>query len=176
MPAMPLNPIIPRDGTILLGDGTGSPVLFTVAYEDGDLSLGGLVDGNDEQQVFMDRGIPYSIRKVAKKPIKFSLTAHAITFAHASTGNILDFLRRKNVYSANVSTLGSSGQLGDGMTFNMRFTAERSNFGDASDRYIELKYCMLEDNSFAEGLPGKFQLSGEAYILDSDQAASFVVA
>ena len=52
-----------RDGTIVLSDGTGTPLTVTIQFENGDLSISGTNQGNYEHTKYLDRGELGSIRK-----------------------------------------------------------------------------------------------------------------
>ena len=50
-----------RDGTLTLSDGTGTPVTYTVAYENGDVSFDG--GSKADRIVIRDRGTIVGLRK-----------------------------------------------------------------------------------------------------------------
>ena len=52
-----------RDGTILIEDGTGTPLAVTVQYEAGDFSITGLNESNTDATTYLDRGELGSVRK-----------------------------------------------------------------------------------------------------------------
>lgn len=159
-------PIIPRDGTLTIKDGAGTPLSFVIPYTDGDFSLSGLVEDQSAVQSFKNRGRTYSIRKTEDQDLEFSFTAHA----HAVLGDgtaaaFYDVIGKKGVWAAATSTLPAAN--GDVFTVSVTFAAERSNFGATSDVSIILKYCHLSGD-FQEGIPSTFSISGTAYSLSTD--------
>jgi hypothetical protein len=161
--AVPTVPIIPRDGTLLLEDATGSPISVTVAYEDGDFTVGPFRQANMQTQEFYDRGIEYTVRKTTEAPLDFSFSAHAVDWSDATANNVVDAFCKTGAFSGGVSTLGASA---DVWALKMTFTAEQTNYGAAADGTIVLNYCVGEV-SFAEGIPGKFTVSGKAHLVAS---------
>ena len=65
-----------RDGTILIEDGTGTPLAVTVQYEAGDFSISGLNQSNTEATTYLDRGELGSVRKTNRTFPTFSFSAH----------------------------------------------------------------------------------------------------
>lgn len=160
--AIPATPIIPQDGQIRLRDNTsGTRKSLIIAYEDGDFKITGLVEGMAAQQIFLDRGIPYAGRKGDLQAISFSFSAHAVAFSDSSAGTPMDAILKTGSWSGAVSMLPSSS--GDLYLLNVDFAAERSNFGGTADAALDMQYCGLTMD-FEEGMPGKFNVSGTAYM------------
>lgn len=160
-------PMIPRDGTITIYDGAGTPLSFEVQYEDGDFSSPEFSEGFEDVQEFEDRGQVYAARKIGRKSKDFSFTAHAMRFGRDAAGSnthILDVLLKKNAWSSSTST-GAS--YTDAHTVRVVFKAERSDLGETNDTTITIKYAHLRAG-FQEGVPGKFSISGRAFMFTSD--------
>jgi len=163
-------PIIPKDGTITISDGAGSPLTFEVAYEDGDFSSPEMAEAFEEVLEFEDRGTTYAARKVGRKSQDFSFSCHALRFARDASGSnvqIMDVILKLNAWSAATSTAAT---YSDAHMVKVVFKAERSDLGETNDSTITLKFCHLRAG-FQEGTPGKFSISGRAFMFTSDAIA-----
>jgi len=161
-------PLVPRDGSLVISDNTGTPLTVTVQYTDGDLKISDIVQGNWEAVVFEDRGVPYSLRASKKKTIKVSFTCHAImTVGSASP---LEAIRKTGTWASAVSMLATAAGGSEIFLVQLVWTGERSDFGASADASFTLKKVRVTA-SFNEGVPGTFSFEGEAYIFaDSDFA------
>ena len=65
-----------RNGTIAIADGTGTPITLTVAYEAGDFALSGVMQGQKEVAMYLDRGDFGTLRYTNFVPATFTFTAH----------------------------------------------------------------------------------------------------
>ena len=158
------TPFMPRDGTIVIQDNTGTPIVVTVAFEDGDFSFDELAEGYVDTIVLKDRGTPYTMRKSEGQTPGFTFTAHATDFTDATEKTLMDVCLKKGTYAAGVSTLGATA---DVWTVQVKFTADTSAIGGGADS-VTFKKCRLSC-SFSEGTPGKFALKGVVLITqDSD--------
>lgn len=161
-----LNPLIPKDGRIVISDGAGSPISLTVLYEDGDLQAAGLMKDQQEVQAFRRRGTFYSGRQIGSKDIEFSFTCHALGILGDGTTALMgDVILRKGVWVAATSTLPLTA--GDAFCVQLAWTGERTDFGASADSSLTLKYCHLTAD-FSEGLPGKWSIKGTAFIYSTD--------
>ena len=163
---MALNtvPIIPRDGTITVTDGAA--LSYTVAYEDGDLSVSGLRAGQMSTEIFRDRGIMYSFRQIQEEPVSLSFSAHATEIADGTEQTFLDVFNKTGAWSAATSQLANSG---DVHAVTVTFTGDTSGDGTGGEagQTIVITYFIPEDSSFSEGVPGKFSVSGSGVLLAS---------
>ena len=94
---MPLSntPFMPRDGTIVIQDNTGTPIVVTVAFEDGDFSFDELAEGYVDTIVLKDRGTPYTMRKSEGQTPGFTFTAHATDFTDGTEKTLMDVCLKK---------------------------------------------------------------------------------
>ncbi len=164
--ALSATPIVPRDGVLTIKDNTGTPLVYTLPYTDGDFSLSGLVEDQSAVQSFKNRGRTYAIRKTEDQDMEFSFSCHA----HALLGDgtlagLYDVLAKKGVWASAVSTLPAAA--GDAFCVTLTFTAERSNMGATTDVSVVLKYCRLSGD-FQEGTPSTVSFSGTAYCYSTD--------
>lgn len=163
--ALATTPLVPKDGTITFTDGAA--LSYVLLYEDGDLQVSDLKEGQLVTQVFKDRGIPYSARDVERdEAIEFSFTAHAIAIVGDNTTATLgDVVLRQKVWSAATSTMPAAS--GDVYTVQMAWIGERTDLGGTTDSGLTLKYCRLSMD-FAEGVPGKLSVKGRAICYSTD--------
>jgi hypothetical protein len=162
---VPTVPVIPRDGTITISDATAiTPLSVVVLYEDGDFTIGPFRQGNMQTQEFYDRGIEYAVRRTTEAPLDFSFSAHAVDWSDTTRNNVVDAFCKTGGFSAGVSTLGASA---DAWAVTIVFGADQTTYGATTSGSITLTYCVGEV-SFAEGLPGKFTVSGKAHLQGSN--------
>ena len=154
-------PMIPRDGEIKLPDATGSPIVCTVAYEDGDLAITGLRQGQYSQELFRDRGIIYTARNVQEEEVEIAFSAHAMALTNTTSNELLDAVRKAGAFASGVSQLGANA---DVWALKLTFTAERTNYGATADSVLTFTYVRDMTIDFAEGVPGKFSFKGKAML------------
>lgn len=159
-------PIIPRDGTLTIKDGAGTPLSYAIPYTDGDLSISGIVEDQYAVQEFKNRGRLYAVRKTEDQNLEISFSAHA----HAILGDgtlagLYDVLAKKGVWASATSTLPASA--GDVYCVTLVFAAERTNFSATTDVSVTLKYVHLSGD-FQEGAPSTISFSGTAYSYSTD--------
>lgn len=150
-----------RDGKIELIDGTGSPVILEVAYEDGNFSFS---EPNEfSELVVMDRGNFSAIRKQDQQAITGSFSFHFRQFTDgAEAGSVRDFINKSGNYSANISTGGAGVPYVEHYCIDFRYTAEGTDFGDDADHTVTLSKCVCSLD-FAEGDPSAFTLNFTCY-------------
>lgn len=159
-------PMIPKDGTITIYDGAGTPLSWAVVYEDGDFAGPEIAEGLAEVIEFEDRGDVSSARKGGRKSQDFSFSCHALRFAQDNSGNthIHDVVFKKKAWASATSTASA---YSDAHMVKVVFSAARTGLGESADTTITMKYCHLRAG-FQEGLPGKISISGRAYAFASD--------
>lgn len=155
-----------RDGTILLQDGTGTPLDVTIQYENGDFNLSGLtgVGGTTayDHTVYLDRGELNigGIRKTNRTFPTFSFTAQFTDLSDATNETLPDFILKTGSFASAVSTLGANA---DVYAVDITWTIEGTNFGDATDHVVSLSDCVITGLSIAEGDPNTFSIDGVVY-------------
>ena len=154
--------MVPKDGTILMQDATGTPIAITVAYEDGDFAFSSLQEAYWETETFYDRGIPYSERKTKTQDITWSFTAHATDFTDGTEKTIMDAVLKKGTFASGVSKLGASA---DVWALLVKFTAERTDYGGGADNYVSIAKNRV-GCAFNEGIPGLFKVDGKVILTD----------
>lgn len=148
-----------RDGTILIEDGTGTPLAVTVQYEAGDFSISGLNQSNTEATTYLDRGELGSVRKTSRTFPTFSFSAHMTDLSDNTDKLLWDAVNKTGAFASAVSTGGTAS---DVYMLKVTFTVEGSNFGDSADHVLVLNNCHLSID-FAEGDPNSFTLNGTVY-------------
>lgn len=149
-------PKIMRDGTLTVISGGGSPVTYTVAYEDGDLSFS---KDKDARIVIRDRGTIVGVRKGESPVISGSFTVHQREFTNASALCLVDMLDKTGAASSHVST--GSGAYEDFMV-DFKITIEGDDHGDNADGSATFSKCIATWD-FAEGQPNKISVSFECF-------------
>ena len=158
---MPASTVVKnfRDATINIKDGTGTPIEMTVSLENGDFSLSGLMSGQKETSVYMDRGAFASIRHTNQTFPTISLSAHMAYLTDNTNGSLLDVVRKTGEFSSAVSTLGANA---DVMAYLVELVIEGTDHGDSADHTITLDDVVMSVD-FSEGDPNSFSLSGTVY-------------
>ena len=159
-------PMVPRDGTITITDGSAQ--VLTVQYEEGDFQAESFRASHHATEVIYDRDVPYAVRETKKEPINFSFSAHATDFADAVERTIPNMVMGTGFFAAGSnSTMGANYPV---RTLKIVFTVEQTNHGAGADSVLTLNHCRV-DVGFTEGVPGKFTIKGIAIpFADSDVA------
>jgi len=148
-----------RDGTILIEDGTGTPISVTVQYEAGDFSISGLNESNTDVTTYLDRGDLGSVRKTSRTFPTFSFSAHMTDLSDATNKTLWDAVNKTGAFASAVSTGGTAS---DVYMLKVTLTVEGTNFGDSADHVLIMNNCHLSVD-FAEGDPNSFTLNGTVY-------------
>jgi hypothetical protein len=148
-----------RDGTILIEDGTGTPISVTVQYEAGDFSISGLSESNTDVTTYLDRGDLGSVRKTSRTFPTFSFSAHMTDLSDATNKTLWDAVNKTGAFASAVSTGGTAS---DVYMLKVTLTVEGTNFGDSADHVLILNNSHLSVD-FAEGDPNSFTLNGTVY-------------
>ena len=148
---------VPRDGTLIISDGTGSPNTFTVNYEDGDFSFS---DDKTERIVIRDRGQIVGLRKGDDSVATFSFSTYLTEFTDGSTSLICDIIEKTGSAAAWISTGGTGYEQ---YLLDVQLKIEGTDHGDGSDETLTLTKCFLNWD-FAEAKEGnKINVTGEVY-------------
>lgn len=148
-----------RHGTILLEDGTGTPLAHTVQYENGDFQVSGLSEGQKEVIAYLDRGVLCDLQYGNQTFPTFSFTAHFTDLSDATDKLLVDACRKTGAFSAAVSTLGANKVY----TIDLTWTIEGTDLGDSADHTFKLEDCRVTDVQISEGDPTSFTVSGTCY-------------
>ena len=148
------------DGSLTISDGTGVPLTYTTAYDQGDLSISGLAQSLRDVVPYQTRATLRSVRYAALNFPTFSFTAHMRDFTEDAAGSLLDVFRKTGTkWAAAVSTLGANAEV---YTLKIQLTVEGSDYGDADDAVISLDDCFCTVD-FAEGEPNLYTVNGTCY-------------
>jgi hypothetical protein len=139
-----------RDGTILIEDGTGTPIALTVQFENGDFSISGLNQGNYEVNTYLDRGELGCLRLTNRSFPTGSFSAHFTDLSDATEKTLFNAATKTGAFASAVSTRGANS---DVMTYDITFTVEGTDFGDAADHVLTLADVRIDSWDFAEGDP-----------------------
>ena len=148
-----------RDGTITLTSGGGSPVTFTVDYEDGNFSAD-LLGEDADRIVIRDRGTIVGLRKGDDQVGSLSFSVHFREFTNAgASGVLLDFINGTQAGSALASTGGAQYEQ---FLCTVKMTCEGTDHGESADGAVQFEYVCLSAD-FSEGDPDVLNISGEVY-------------
>jgi hypothetical protein len=149
-----------RDGTIVFQDATTPTALdLTVQYENGDFSISGLMQAQTAVTQYLDRGVFYSARKTNQNFPQFSFTAHFTDLADGTEETLYNLVDKSGAFASAVSTLGANA---DVMTYNVSFTVEGTDHGDAADHVLTMNDVHLTID-IAEGDPSTFTITGTVH-------------
>lgn len=148
------------DGSVSLGDGTTpNAVSLTVDFDQGDLSISGLMENQREVVVYESRGVRKSLRHTSGSYPTGSLTIMLTDVTDSTDATIIDFLLRQGSYSSNVSTTASTG---DVYTINITLTVEGTDLGDNADHSITFADCACTLD-VSEGDPNTITINFTCY-------------
>jgi hypothetical protein len=146
-------PMLPKNGTLLLEDATGTPIALTVQYEDGDFAIDEMQAGYMETEILQDRGVDWTIVETKEQRLTATFTAYATDLADATEKTIPDACMKTGAFAAGVSVFGAARPWGIKCTY----TQEQTNYGAGADSTIVLaKVRPLW--AFAEAGTGKFTI------------------
>ena len=155
--AHPTTPVVPRDGQLVVSDNTGTPISYTIVYEDGDFSIDEVQEDYANTASMKDRGIWYNERKTDEQDLNFTFTCHVTHFSSATDGSPLDAVLKKGKFASGVSVLGTSA---DVWATKWVFTVEATNYGEANDHVLTMTKVRTTA-AFAEGVPAKWTIKGK---------------
>jgi hypothetical protein len=148
------------DGSMTIKDGTGTPLTFTVPFEQGNFSITGLARKLRNVSAYESRGKFKTARHTTRLYPTWTCNVYMADFTATGGVSLGDVLFKQGAtWSAAVSTFGANAQV---YALDVVFTVEGTDFGDAADSTFT-----LEDNyivaDFSEGDPNNFALSGTCY-------------
>jgi hypothetical protein len=158
---MPISSIVKnfRDGTIVIKDGTGTPIALTVEFEAGDFSISGLsANSNTEVTTYLDRGSLGSVRLTSQQFPTWSFSAHMTDLSDATSKTLWDAVNKTGTFAAAVSTIANSDVYG----LDVVISIEGSNLGDPTDHVLTLVGNRLTID-FSEGDPNSFTVNGTTF-------------
>ena len=150
------------EGSIIVSDGTGTPLTVTVQFDQGDFSISGLKDKLKDTTVYQSRGTVHSVRYTSRIFPSISFSCMVAEFSETSAGTVMDMITGKSgtPYAARVSTLGATA---DVMTFDVKLTVEASSFeAGTSDLTLICEDVELSCD-ISEGDPDTCSISGTVY-------------
>lgn len=139
-------------GTLVVKDGTGTPLTLTLRFDRGDFSISGVQQGLREPIAIESRGVLRSLRKGRRSYPTGSMTLWFTDFSETGTGTILDMIHGKSgtPFAARVSTTAAKGDL---MTFDLVLTEEGTDYGDSADHVLTMEDVHFSED-YSEGEDG----------------------
>ena len=147
------------DGTIVLKDGTGTPITVTIKFDNADFSIDGLKAKLRETTAYQHRGVLSSVRHTTRTFPTGTLTCSMSEFTSATATSVSDAILKNGAFAAAVSTLGTNA---DVYTLDILVTEEGTTFGDATDHSFTLEDCECS-LAYSEGDPNTFSISFTCY-------------
>ena len=147
------------DGTIKIEDGTGSPLSYTCAFDEGNLSISGLAQQLNEVATYESRGTLKSVRHTARTYPSGSFSVMLTDVTDGSDATLIDILTKSGAYAAGLSTLGSTA---DVYTVKVTPTVEGTDHGDSADHTFVMDdcHCLID---LAEGDPNTVTVNFTVY-------------
>jgi hypothetical protein len=146
-----------RDGTITILDGAGSPLSYTVAYENGDLSY---AEDKAGRIVIRDRGTIVGLRAGDDPVQSLSFSVHLRAFAITATNaTLIDVIQRTGAWVAATSTGGTGFEQ---FLVTVKITVEGTDQGDSADHVATFAKVLLTYD-VKEGDPDTLNVKGEIY-------------
>jgi hypothetical protein len=145
-----------RNGTLVIKDGTGTPLSMTAVYEDGDL---GFDIDKAARIVVRDRGVIVGAIKGDDPVQSGSFTVDMLEFLNTGAATIIDVIEKTGAWAAAISTGGNAYEF---FTHTLEFTDEGTDFGDTADAKITFAKCILTWG-FKEGERNKISVKFEVY-------------
>lgn len=147
--------------SVVLKDGTGTPVSLTLFAETGDFSVSGLKEVLNATTPYESRGKFIGVSHAARQYPSGSMSLIVTELSDASAGAIPDFVFRNGGYASNVSTTGSG--TSQVYTIDIQVTIEGTNLGDTADHTFTLEDCEVTSFDYADGDPCTMTLAFICY-------------
>jgi hypothetical protein len=141
------------EGTITLTDGAANTM--TLAFDNGDLSVGPLADTLNEALQYERRGRFKSAGLGARLYPAGSFTAMVHQFTDATADVLSDFILKRGKFSGNQSTYGATHPV---YAIDLKFDLEGSSFGGV-DSTVTFADCRCQIDTLGEGRPTTFSIS-----------------
>jgi hypothetical protein len=137
-------------GSIVLADGTGTPVTLTSLYDLGDIAVTGLSGPKANEVVHHQRRGKYvSSSYGARRFPQLTFSNMFVGETSSAPGSVAAFAAQATPYTANVSTLGSGRVYAVKITVNI----EMSDFS-GTDWSTVFNSCVLIDRGMTESMEG----------------------
>jgi hypothetical protein len=125
------------DGSIILSDGTGTPLTLAVRFSNGDVNIGGLTNSLREVVTIVARMKTVGLRKGAPVYPTIAFSCYLTDLGEATSGTILNWEAKTAPYASRLKTHA----IGDLDTYHIKLTIEGTDHGDAADQNINCKDC-----------------------------------
>ncbi len=159
-----------RDGSLVISDGTGTPITLTVSFDEGNFTVNNLKSTLAETVAYETRGQLRSVRHTTILLPTGSFSVMFNQFSEATVGTVCDAILKNGAFSSAVSVDGANAEV---MKYDLAFTVAGTVHGDASDHTFGATSCELVLDSFSEGDPNTVSVSFTCYgQLTGDLAAS----
>lgn len=149
-------------GSMVVKDGTGTPVSHTVTLDWGNTVIGPLADKLNVVKPVERRGNIVTLLHGERfyPTITFSAWYSSVDEDGTAPGSLLEMLTKTGSYAANISTMGT----GRPYTVDIVLSLEGTDFGDGADETVTLNdvYCTV--NNLSETAEGnQIAITGTIY-------------
>jgi hypothetical protein len=148
------------DGSIVIKDGTGTPLTLTIPFTRGDIKIGPLKAKLKNTVAIQARGVHLGIRHTDRVYPTFSLSCFCPEWTAASGGTPTDMIFGKAAFSAAISVDGATA---DVKTRTVVITVEGTDFGDGADKTVTLTNVECEVNWTEDAGGNYLEISGTVY-------------
>ena len=150
--------MVRRDGEVSFSDATGgSPLVYTVSYEDGNVSF---AREKDERIVIRDRGNIVGSRKgdTPVLTVTFSVHMRSFTTTAGTDLTICDVMDQ----TGNVATIPwvKASAAHEEWNLNLNFKVENTDHGGGADYVVTFAHCIFTWD-FSEGDPDTINITAE---------------
>ena len=147
------------DGSIRVDDGTGTPLTYTCAFDEGNLSITGLAQQLSEIATYESRGTLKSVRHTARTYPSGSFSVMLTDVTDGSDATLIDILLKQGAYAAGVSTLGANA---DVYAVKITLTVDGTIHGDSANHTFVMDdaHCTVD---VSEGDPNTVTVNFTVY-------------
>lgn len=164
------------DGSLVLSDGTATPLTLAVRFSNGDVNVGGLTNSLRDVTTIVARMKTIGLRKGAPVYPTVAFSCFISDLGEATSGTIFNWEAKTAPYASRVKTHA----IGDLDTYSIKLTIEGTDHGDAADQTIMMKDCHGTFTYTEEDGGNKAAFSGVIYgdvvLTDAGAAATTFTA
>lgn len=144
-------------GTIALR--TGDPTTYTVAVEQGNLQISGLMPEQKEEILVEDRGAFSTLINGKQTYPTATFTAYLRDLVDATDQTLVGIALKKGAFASALSTLGANRPY----TVDLIWTMDGTSQGDAANHTVTLEDFRVTEVSFGEAEINTVTISGTCY-------------
>ena len=148
------------DGVILVEDGTGTPLNYTCTFDEGNLTISGLAQQQNEVVTYESRGTLKSIRPTGRTYPSGSFSLMLPDVSDNTDKTLIAILLKQNSFSAAVSPNGANS---DVYTVKITLTGAGTAHGDSAIHTFVMNNVLCNSLDVAEGDPNTVTVNFTIY-------------